>query len=168
MTETDQPFAETDRIADLALDDDGLPPPTPEIDQERRVAVFELLEGNRFALTDPAAVGPYAVTLGLAERRLRVAARPAGAAEIVFEAPLGAVRPLISDYFAVCDSYYDAVRRLPPSQIEALDQHRRELHGEGAEALRKRMAEHARMDVETARRLFTLVCALVGSEGGSG
>lgn len=160
-------FAESDRVTALHLEDGSLPPPTPEIDQERRVAVFELLEENRFALVEPGAQGPYEVTVGLADRRLALnVAGASGTGPVEVRAPLGALRPLIADYFAVCDSYYDAVRSLPPSRIEALDQARRDLHREGAAALKEKLAEQVCVDAETARRLFTVVCALVGPNGG--
>ncbi len=154
-------FAEADRIAELTLDDAG-GAPTPEIDQERKVAVFELLENNRFRPAKAAGTGPFAVTLGLAERRIAIRATDAAGGETAGHVPLSALDALISDYLAICDSYYDAVRRLPPSQIELLDQTRRELHAEAADALKGRMAPEMAVDHETARRLFTVICALVG------
>ncbi|MEL6318860.1 MAG: UPF0262 family protein, partial [Pseudomonadota bacterium] len=138
------------------------------IDQERRVAVYELLEENRFRPSG-AGEGPFEATLRVADNRIRIEARPAnGGAPLVVDAPLGSLKPIVGDYRAICDSYYAAVRNLPPSQIEALDQTRREVHQEGAAALRKRLSEQASMDEDAARRLFTLVCALMGAPSGAG
>ena len=150
-----------DRIAHIAIDDANLPVPTPEIEQERRVAVFDLLEENRFALArEGAPAGPYDLTLGIRERRLvlAIAAGGGAAGEIVLS--LAPFRQVVKDYWQICESYFDAVRRLPPSQIEAIDMARRGIHDEGARLLQERLEGKVDTDKATARRLFTLICVL--------
>ena len=153
------------RLIDIQLDDSGLPPPTPEIEQERRVAVFDLLETNSVSLPardDKAAPkGPYKLTLAIRERRLvfdLVTRKDAKAAE--FHLSLGPFRQVVKDYFQICESYFDAVKKLPPSQIEAIDMARRGIHNEGARVLQERLEGKAEIDTDTARRLFTLICVL--------
>jgi uncharacterized protein (UPF0262 family) len=153
------------RLIAVDIDDAGLPAPTPEIEQERRVAIFDLLEDNRFAL--PArdgrmpAPGPYRLTLAIRERRLVFDIRTEAAATAAeFHLSMGPFRQVVKDYFQICESYYDAVRRLPPGQIEAIDMARRGIHNEGARTLQERLDGKAEVDTDTARRLFTLICVL--------
>lgn len=150
------------RLISVELDETGLAAPTPEIEQERRVAIFDLLEDNAFALARPdAPPGPYALSLAVRERRLVFTLRTEGgdlAGEIHLS--LGPLRQTVKDYFAICESYFDAVKRLPPSKIEAIDMGRRGIHNEGARLLRERLEGKAEIDEDTARRLFTLVCVL--------
>jgi len=153
------------RICHIDIDDTGLPPPTPEMEQERRVAVFDLLEDNSFSLPerDDRAVppGPYRLTLAVREKRLVVdIAQEAGEKVAEFHLSLGPFRQVVKDYFQICDSYFDAVRRLPPSQIEAIDMARRGIHNEGARILMERLEGKAEVDIDTSRRLFTLICVL--------
>ena len=153
------------RIARIDIDDGALPPPTPEMEQERRVAVFDLLEDNSFALParhgQEAPPGPYALRLAIREGRLVVdTASESGEPITAFHLSLGPFRQVIKDYFQICESYYDAVKRLPPSQIEAIDMARRGIHNEGARTLQERLEGKAEVDIDTARRLFTLICAL--------
>jgi len=150
------------RLIAITLDDAGIAPPTPEVEQERKVAIFDLLEANSFSLTrEDAPEGPYALALGVVERRLVLrlateAGDPAGELHL----SLGPLRQIIKDYFAICESYFDAVKNLPPSKIEAIDMGRRGIHNEGARLLRERLEGKAEVDDATARRLFTLVCVL--------
>ena len=153
------------RIAKIDLDDRGLPPPTPEIEQERRVAMFDLLEDNSFTLParDGREVpeGPYNLGLSIREKRLVFDIRteaddPAGE----FHLSLGPFRQVVKDYFQICESYFDAVKTLPPSQIETIDMARRGIHNEGARVLQERLEGKALVDIDTARRLFTLICVL--------
>jgi uncharacterized protein (UPF0262 family) len=144
----------------VTVDLDDVPAPTPEIDQERRVAIFDLLETNRFA-PPGAPAGPYRLTLGVRERRLAFeVATAAGMPAAAFELSLAPLQQVIRDYFQICESYFDAVRRLPPAEIEALDQGRRAIHDEGSRLLLERLGGKVDTDMPTARRLFTLVCAL--------
>jgi uncharacterized protein (UPF0262 family) len=153
------------RLCAVEIDDTGLPPPTPEIEQERRVAIFDLLEENTFAL--PARdgrsppPGPYRLHLAIRERRL-VFDLDTEAGERVgeFHLSLGPFRQVVKDYFLICESYFDAVKRLPPGQIEAIDMARRGIHNEGARTLQERLEGKAEVDTDTARRLFTLICVL--------
>ncbi len=155
----------TDRLCAIDIDDSGLAPPTPEIEQERRVAIFDLLEENCFALPPrdgrPIPPGPYRLGLAIREGRL-VFDIATEAAEKVgeFHLSLGPFRQVVKDYFQICESYFEAVKRLPPSQIEAIDMARRGIHDEGARVLMERLEGKALVDRATARRLFTLICVL--------
>lgn len=153
------------RIIAITLADEGLPVPTPEIEQERKVAMFDLLEDNSFALPERAdrevPPGPYRLGLSIRERRLvfditTEADDPAGE----FHLSLGPFRQVVKDYFQICESYFDAVKSLPPSQIETIDMARRGIHNEGARVLQERLEGKAIVDTDTARRLFTLICVL--------
>lgn len=153
------------RISHIALDDSGLPPPTPEIEQERKVAVFDLLEDNNFVLPDrddrPAPAGPYNVKLAIRDKRLVfdvTTEEDEKAAE--FHLSLGPFRQVVKDYFQICESYFDAVKKLPPSQIETIDMARRGIHNEGSRVLQERLEGKVEIDTDTARRLFTLICVL--------
>ena len=153
------------RLVSVEIDDSNLPPPTPEIEQERRVAIFDLLEENSFALPArdgrPAPPGPYALKLAIRERRLVFdIATEGGARAAEFHLSLGPFRQVVKDYFQICEAYYDAVKRLPPGQIEAIDMGRRGIHDEGARILLERLQGKAELDRGTARRLFTLICVL--------
>ena len=152
-------------ICHIEIDDSGLPAPTPEIEQERKVAIFDLLEDNSFTLPDrdgrevPAA--PYRLGLAIRERRLVFDVdTEAGEDAAEFHLSLSPFRQVVKDYWQICESYYDAVKKLPPSQIEAIDMARRGIHNEGARVLQERLEGKADVDHDTARRLFTLVCVL--------
>ena len=152
-------------IVDIALDDAGLPPPTPEIEQERKVAVFDLLEQNSFTLPkrDDRLVpeGPYRVTLSIRDKRLVFDIdTETGTKAAEFHLSLGPFRQVVKDYFQICESYYNAVKTMPPSQIETIDMARRGIHNEGSRVLQERLEGKAEIDEDTARRLFTLICVL--------
>ncbi|MXU66539.1 UPF0262 family protein [Oceanomicrobium pacificus] len=158
-------MSDSNRLSDIRLDDSGLPPPTPEIEQERRVAIFDLLEQNSFALPvrDGADVpdGPYVLDLSIRDRRLVFeVSTEAGAPVGAFHLSLTPFRQVVKDYFQICESYFDAVKRLPPSQIEAIDMGRRGIHNEGSRVLLDRLDGKVETDMATARRLFTLICVL--------
>ncbi|NBT33481.1 MAG: UPF0262 family protein [Rhodobacteraceae bacterium] len=153
------------KIIHIDLDDTGLPPPTPEIEQERRVAMFDLLEDNSFDLPvrdgREVPAGPYKLGLSIRERRLVFDIKtendsPAGE----FHLSLGPFRQVVKDYFQICESYFDAVKTAAPSQIETIDMARRGIHNEGARVLQERLEGKAEVDTDTARRLFTLICVL--------
>jgi len=153
------------RISHIELDDSNLPPPTPEIEQERKVAMFDLLEENSFSLPPrddrKAPDGPYRVGLSIREKRLVFSItteRGEKAAE--FHLSLSPFRQVVKDYFQICESYFDAVKTLPPSQIETIDMARRGIHNEGSRILQERLEGKAELDEATARRLFTLICVL--------
>jgi uncharacterized protein (UPF0262 family) len=152
-------------ISHIILDDAGLPPPTPEIEQERKVAMFDLLEKNSFMLPKREGrsipQGPYHVGLSIRDKRLVFDVNTENeekAAE--FHLSLGPFRQVVKDYFQICESYFDAVKKLPPSQIETIDMARRGIHNEGSRVLQERLEGKAEVDTDTARRLFTLICVL--------
>lgn len=159
------PPAPDQRLCRIEIDDAGLPPATPEIAQERQVAIFDLLEANSFALapregqTPPP--GPYGLRLSIRERRLVFEVETEDATPVTaFHLALSPFRQVVKDYFQICASYYDAVKRLPPSRIEAIDMGRRGIHDEGARLLEERLEGKILLDQPTARRLFTLMCVL--------
>ncbi len=148
-------------LIEINLDEAGLAAPTPEVDQERKVAIFDLLEENAFALEKSEAPGPYKLYLAVRDRRLVFDVKtktddPAGE----FHLSLSPFRQIIRDYFAICESYFMAVKTLPPSQIEAIDMGRRGVHNEGARVLKERLEGKVEIDDLTSRRLFTLICVL--------
>ena len=153
------------RISQIEIDDRNLPPPTPEIEQERKVAVFDLLEDNTFDLPkrDDRLVpdGPYKVELSIREKRLVFDVHTeSGEKAVEFHLSLSPFRQVVKDYWAICESYYDAVKNMPPSQIETIDMARRGIHNEGARILTERLEGKAEVDHDTSRRLFTLICVL--------
>jgi uncharacterized protein (UPF0262 family) len=148
------------RIVNLTLDERSVLRRNPDVEHERAVAIFDLLEENSFAPIGHAG-GPYNLTLSIEDNRL------------VFDMtdetdtpldrlllPLTGFRSVVRDYFMICESYYDAIKHASPSRLEAIDMGRRGVHNEGAELLRQRLAEKIIVDMGTARRLFTLVCVL--------
>jgi uncharacterized protein (UPF0262 family) len=152
-------MADTNRLSDIQLDDSNLPAPTPEVEQERKIALFDLMEANSFALHD--ITGPYRLGLAIRDRRLEFDVRSENSAPLAsFHLSLSPFRQIIKDYFLICDSYFDAVKRLPASQIEAIDMGRREIHNEGARILKERLQDHVAIDDATSRRLFSLLCVL--------
>ncbi len=156
----------TDRLCRIDIDDSAMPPPTPEMEQDRRVAVFDLLEDNSFRLPcregQPVPPGPYALSLAMRDKRLVFSIATEGNEAVAeFHLSMGPFRQTVKDYFQICASYFDAVKRLPPAQIEAIDMARRGIHNEGARTLQERLEGKAAIDIDTARRLFTLICALI-------
>ncbi|MEM5542403.1 UPF0262 family protein [Sulfitobacter sp. AS92] len=153
------------RITHIALDDANMPPPTPEIDQERKVAMFDLLEENSFVLPErekgPVPSGPYHLSLSIRDKRLVFDVETEAAEKAAeFHLSLGPFRQVVKDYFQICESYFEAVKKLPPSQIETIDMARRGIHNEGSRVLQERLSGKAEIDTDTARRLFTLICVL--------
>ncbi|WP_299820169.1 UPF0262 family protein [uncultured Jannaschia sp.] len=151
----------SDCIARIEIDDANLPVPTPEIAQERAVAIFDLLEENSFALARAdAPEGPYELHLSIRERRLVFDVRTERGSAGSFHLSLGPFKQVVKDYWQICEAYFDAVKNLPPGQIEAIDMARRGIHNEGARLLQERLEGKARIDIDTSRRLFTLICVL--------
>jgi uncharacterized protein (UPF0262 family) len=148
------------RVVEIRLDSGSIVRWSREIEHERQVAVFDLLERNSFELVNGFS-GPYRVQLSLRESNLvfRVDDE-AGAKQAEIALSMRPFRRLIKDYFLICESYFEAIRTASPSRIEAIDMGRRGLHNEGAEKLEGALSEKIRIDAETARRLFTLVCVL--------
>jgi uncharacterized protein (UPF0262 family) len=147
------------RIIDIELDDRTIIRRNDDVEQEKKIAVFDLLEGNHF---DPAGhEGPFRILLRVEDNRLAIDLRDeAGAPLDTIRLGLARFRRLIRDYFAICDSYYKALRSDTPHRIEAVDMARRAVHNEAAELLKECLQDKVDLDFDTARRLFTLVCVL--------
>ena len=153
-------MSDTQRIANINLDKTSVISLSPQVDHERKVAIFDLLEDNCF---DPVglASGPYSLILMIEDNRLVFDVRSENDEELgKFNLPVGTFRRIVKDYFIICDSYYEAIKRSSPSHIEAIDMGRRGLHNEGAEILKEKLADKVTINETTARRLFTLVCVL--------
>jgi uncharacterized protein (UPF0262 family) len=152
------------RIIDVKLDDRTIIWRNADVEQERRVAIFDLLEGNSFKpLGDyPGDYGgPYKLVLRVEEGRLVIELATTDDAPLeTIVLPLSPFRRIVRDYFAICDSYYKAIRAATPTQIETVDMARRGIHNDAAELLAERLAGKAEVDFDTARRLFTLICVL--------
>ncbi len=149
------------QIVEVKLDEGSLVRWNREVDRERRVAIYDLIEQNYFAPISSLS-GPYELYLESQERRLVFEITSLGKVKKkeIFFLPLTGFRRLIKDYFTVCDSYYDAIKHSSLQRIEALDQGRRSLHDEGSELLLNKLKGKAKVDFNTARRLFTLICIL--------
>ena len=146
------------RLQSVEIDEQSLAAVSRDQEQERQIAIFDLLEENYFA-PEGAEHGPYDLHMGLMENRLVLDVRgPDYEKRHILS--LSPFRGLIKDYFMICESYYQAIRNSSPQQIEALDMGRRGLHNEASELLRVRLQGKIETDLDTARRLFTLICAL--------
>ncbi|HWK36566.1 UPF0262 family protein [Sphingomonas sp.] len=152
------------RIIDVQLDDRTILWRSADVEQERRIAIFDLLEDNRFTPQRVHAdgyAGPYRIKLSVEEGRLAIAIHRADDAPLeTLVLGLARFRRPIKDYFAICDSYYAAIRNASPAQIETIDMARRGIHNEAAELLIERLDGKIAVDFDTARRLFTLICVL--------
>lgn len=146
------------RLQSVQLDEDSLAAASRDQEQERQIAIFDLLEDNYFA-PEGASGGPYDLHMGLMDNRLVLDVRASGY-ERRHILSLSPFRSLIRDYFMICESYFQAIRNATPAQIEVLDMGRRGLHNEASELLRTRLKGKIETDLDTARRLFTLICAL--------
>jgi uncharacterized protein (UPF0262 family) len=153
------------RIANIVLDEHTVVRRSPDVEHERAVAIFDLLEENYFALKAPpgrdGAEGPYNLYLSILDNRLILDVRDASDGELCrVPVSITPFRRIVKDYFTICESYFAAIKTAPPSQIEAIDMGRRGLHNEGSEQLRDALADQIDVDFDTARRLFTLICVL--------
>jgi len=146
------------RLEAVVIDEVSLAPASPEQEHERKIAIADLLEANHFR-PDGAPGGPYRLRIGLVENRLDldITGEDWTMRHMLSLAPF---RRIVRDYLAICQSYYEAIRNATPTQIEAIDMGRRGLHNDGADMLRERLEGKIELDVPTARRLFTLLCAL--------
>ena len=146
------------RLQSVEIDEDSLAAVSRDQEQERQIAIFDLLEENYF-FPEGAQTGPYDLRMGLLENRLVLDVRgPDYEKRHILS--LSPFRMLIKDYFLICESYYQAIRSSTPSQIEAIDMGRRGIHNEGSQTLMDRLSGKIKFDFDTARRLFTLVCVL--------
>lgn len=152
------------RICDVRLDEQSIIRRNPDIEHERRVAIFDLLEDNMFIPRGEHAdtyKGPYKLVLRIEDNRLAIDILTI--ADVALETivlPLTPFKRIIKEYFLICDSYFKAIKSASPRQIEAIDMGRRGLHNDGSDLLKERLADKAEVDFDTARRLFTLLCVL--------
>jgi uncharacterized protein (UPF0262 family) len=152
--------ADGKRLIKIVLDEDSIGPGTRDVEHERAVAIYDLVEQNSFAPLGHDG-GPYCLKLQLAGNRLIFDIRTEDDHPVVaHHLSLTPFRRLVKDYFLVCESYYQAIRTATPSQIEAIDMGRRGLHDEGSEILIERLKHKVAVDFDTARRLFTLITVL--------
>src|SRR5262249_989326 len=148
------------RLVAIVLDEASIGRSNPDVEHERRIAIYDLIEENLFEPADDGGE-TYALKIGLAEGRLVFeVTRPDGAPVATHLLSLTPFRRVVKDYFLVCDNYFAAIRTESPSRIETLDMGRRSLHDEGSRLLAERLKDKIHMDFNTARRLFTLICAL--------
>jgi uncharacterized protein (UPF0262 family) len=150
----------TGRLTAVTLDETSLGSSSDDVEHERRVAIYDLLQDNAFK-PDGHDGGPYTLQLGISGNRLVFDIHEAdGAPVIAHMLSLAPFRRIVKDYFTVCDSYYDAIRTATPDRIEALDMGRRGLHDEGSRLVMERLKRKVELDFGTARRLFTLITVL--------
>jgi uncharacterized protein (UPF0262 family) len=152
--------AKANRLVAVTLDENSIGRSNPDVEHERAVAIYDLLEENTFAPQGDAD-GPFALHLSVTGTRLVFDVRRADGSPIMAHLlSLAPLRRVVKDYFTVCDSYYAAIRTATPDRIEALDMGRRALHDEGSTVLMERLKRKVEVDFDTARRLFTLICVL--------
>ncbi len=148
------------RLTNIALDEQSVVRRSPEVEHERAVAIYDLLEENLFVPVGDFQ-GPYSLHLAIEENRLQFDIRSESEEPLTkVSMSLSPFRRLVKDYFTVCETYFEAIKTASPSRIEAIDMGRRGLHNEGSELLRDRLDGKIEMDFDTARRLFTLICVL--------
>ena len=147
------------RLSDVVLDD-TIGRSTPDVEHERAVAIFDLIEENTFTPVGHAG-GPYRLNISLVDTKLVFAITTEGGEAVATHIlSLTPFRRIVKDYFMICESYYEAIRSASPSRIEAIDMGRRGIHNEGSQTLQNRLDGKIEVDFDTARRLFTLVCVL--------
>ncbi|EKF57733.1 MAG: UPF0262 family protein [Agrobacterium albertimagni] len=147
------------RLSDVVLDE-TIGRSTPDVEHERAVAIFDLIEENSFEPVGHAG-GPYKLYLSLVDRKLVFSIKTESGEDVaVHILSLTPLQRIIKDYFMICESYYEAIRSSTPSQIEAIDMGRRGIHNDGSQTLMDRLSGKIKLDFDTARRLFTLVCVL--------
>ena len=152
--------ASNKRLVKLTLDENSIGRSSPDVEHERAVAIYDLIEHNAFAPVGHAG-GPYWLHLGVVSNRLVFEVRTADEQPVItHHLSLTPLKRIVKDYFMICDSYYAAIRTSTPSQIEAIDMGRRALHNEGSELLMERLKNKIELDFDTARHLFTLVTVL--------
>jgi uncharacterized protein (UPF0262 family) len=148
------------RLVAVTLDEATIGRSNADIEHERQVAIYDLLEQNSFAPAGEAG-GPYTLHLSITGNRLAFDIRNKDGKPIVVHLlSLTPLRRIVKDYFTVCDSYYQAIRTATPDKIEALDMGRRSVHNDGSRVLMERLKGKVGIDIDTARRLFTLICVL--------
>jgi uncharacterized protein (UPF0262 family) len=147
------------RLCDVVLDD-SIGRSTPDVEHERAVAIFDLIEENSFAPSGHSG-GPYRLNISLVDSKLVFSITTEKGEDVATHIlSLTPFRRIVKDYFMICESYYEAIRSASPSRIEAIDMGRRGIHNEGSQTLKDRLSGKIDVDFDTARRLFTLVCVL--------
>ncbi len=160
MTRSKQASDKSRRLVAVTLDENSIGRSNPDVEHERAVAIYDLLEENSFAPNGDED-GPFALHLSITGSRLVFDIKRADGAPVMAHLlSLSPLRRIVKDYFTVCDSYYAAIRTATPDRIEALDMGRRALHDEGSGILMERLKRKVSIDFDTARRLFTLICVL--------
>lgn len=149
------------RIVGITLDEESIGRSGPDIEHERAIAIYDLIEQNLFAPEGAEGKGPFTLHIGITGNRLMFDIRREDGTPVVAHLlSLTPFRRIVKDYFMICDSYYQAIRTATPDKIEAIDMGRRGLHDEGSHLLMERLRGKIAVDIATARRLFTLLCAL--------
>jgi uncharacterized protein (UPF0262 family) len=155
-----RPAKTSNRLVAITLDENSISRSNRDVEHERAVAIYDLLEDNTFAPHDDDG-GPFALHLSITGSRLVLDIRRENGTPVMAHLlSLSPLRRLVKDYYTVCDSYYAAIRTATPDRIEALDMGRRALHDEGSNILMERLKRKVDVDFDTARRLFTLICVL--------
>ena len=158
MQESEQ---NNNRLTEVVFDDASIGRATPDIEHERAVAIFDLIEENSFHPVSDEVGGPYKLKLSVVDSKLVFDITHENDDQVVVHVlSLTPFKKVIKDYFLICESYYEAIRTASPSQIEAIDMGRRGLHNEGSQTLSDRLDGKIEIDFHTARRLFTLICVL--------
>jgi uncharacterized protein (UPF0262 family) len=161
MTQTPSSDDQTNRIVAVTLDEESIGRSGPDIEHERAIAIYDLVEQNLFAPDGAEGTGPFSLHLGITSNRLMFDIRKQDGTPVVTHLlSLTPFRRIVKDYFMICDSYYQAIRTATPDKIEAIDMGRRGIHNEGSHTLQERLKGKVRIDFETARRLFTLITVL--------
>ena len=149
------------RIVAVTLDEESIGRSGPDIEHERAIAIYDLIEQNLFAPDGHDGKGPFTLQIGITGNRLMFDIRREDGAPVVAHLlSLTPFRRIVKDYFMICDSYYQAIRTATPDKIEAIDMGRRGVHNEGSRVLMDRLKGKVKVDLDTARRLFTLICVL--------
>ena len=148
------------RLVSIVLDGDTIGRGSPDVEHERNVAIYDLIESNQFSVEGHDG-GPYALKLAIADGRLVLEITEEGGSETLTHIlSLAPFRKIVKDYFMICESYYAAIKTATPMQIETIDMARRGVHNEGSHTLVERLKGKIALDHDTSRRLFTLICVL--------
>jgi uncharacterized protein (UPF0262 family) len=153
--------AQRQRLVKVTLDEESIGRSNPDVEHERQVAIYDLVEQNVFAPEGHADEGPFALHLSITGSRLVFDIRREDGTPIIAHLfSLTPLRRIVKDYYLICDSYYQAIRTATPDKIEAIDMGRRGIHNEGSRILMERLKGKVNVDIDTARSLFTLICVL--------
>ncbi|MFA6267125.1 MAG: UPF0262 family protein [Pseudolabrys sp.] len=160
MSEKPTPAGMKQRLVSVTLDEASIGSANRDIEHERAIAIYDLIEQNYFAPVDHPG-GPYALHLSINDNRLVFDIRLEDGTPVVAHLfSLSPLRRIVKDYYMICDSYYAAIRTATPDKIEAIDMGRRGIHNDGSRILMERLKDKVTVDMDTARRLFTLICVL--------